>query len=68
MWDFHLTFGNARQEVPDEVSVNNFQGIYLSPQQAKAMFNVLGQNIAQYERTFGQLALEPVGSSTGIVN
>jgi len=59
VWDFHLTFGTARQDNPDAVEVNNFQGIFLSPQQAKAMWNVLGQNLAQYERTFGVLALEP---------
>jgi len=39
--------------------VENFQGIFLSPQQAKALMNVLGHNLAQYEQTFGQLALEP---------
>jgi hypothetical protein len=61
VWDFHLTFGTARQDNPDAVEVSNFQGIYLSPQQAKAMWNVLGQNLAQYERTFGALALEPTG-------
>jgi hypothetical protein len=67
VWDFHLTFGTARQDNPEAVEVNNFQGVYLSPQQAKAMWNVLGQNLAQYERTFGALALEPT-PPTGPVN
>jgi flagellar protein FlaG len=31
----------------------------LSPQQAKALANVLQQNISQYESTFGEIALEP---------
>jgi len=39
--------------------LNNFQGIYLSPQQAKALCNVLLQNIQQYEATFGEIRLEP---------
>ena len=39
------------------------EGIYLSPQQAKALYNVLGHNLAQYEQTFGQLALEPQAPS-----
>jgi hypothetical protein len=39
--------------------VENFQGIYISPQQAKALLNVLGHNLAQYEQTFGAIALEP---------
>jgi hypothetical protein len=31
----------------------------MSPQQAKALLNVLSHNLAQYEQTFGTLALEP---------
>jgi hypothetical protein len=57
--DFFLVFGTMTQDSPDEVQLRTFQGIYLSPQQAKALWNVLGHNIAQYEQTFGPLALEP---------
>jgi Protein of unknown function (DUF3467) len=59
VWDFHLIFGTLHQDSPEQVEVEGFQGIYLSPQQAKALWNVLGHNLAQYEQTFGQLALEP---------
>lgn len=59
VWDFFLIFGTMHQETADQVEVDNFQGIYLSPQQAKALWNVLGHNLAQYEQTFGQLSLEP---------
>lgn len=59
MWDFMLIFGAARQDSPDEVVLRNFQGIYLSPQQAKALWNLLGQNLAQYEQAFGAINLEP---------
>jgi hypothetical protein len=59
VWDFHLVFGQANSEVPDQLSIQNHQGIFLSPQQAKALWNVLGQNIAQYESAFGELNLEP---------
>jgi flagellar protein FlaG len=59
MWDFHLAFGTLRQDSPEEVKIENSQGIYLSPQQAKAFWNVLGQNLAQYQQTFGNIALEP---------
>ncbi len=58
VWDFFLVFGTMSQENPDELTVRNFQGIYLSPQQAKALWNVLGNNLAQYEQTFGTLSLE----------
>ena len=59
VWDFFLVFGTMHQDSSDEVKVENFQGIYLSPQQAKALLNILGHNLAQYEQTFGTLALEP---------
>lgn len=59
VWDFHLVFGQANTESSDQLSIQNHQGIYLSPQQAKALWNVLGQNIAQYEQAFGELNLEP---------
>ena len=59
VWDFFLVFGTMRQDSPEAVLVENFQGIYLSPQQAKALMNILGNNLAQYEQTFGTLALEP---------
>ena len=59
VWDFFLVFGNMHQHSPESVEIKNFQGIYLSPQQAKALLNVLSHNVAQYEQTFGALALEP---------
>jgi len=59
VWDFFLVFGTMHQQSPERVEVKNFQGIYLSPQQAKALLNVLSHNVAQYEQTFGPLALEP---------
>ena len=69
VWDFQMVFGTMHQEKADEVRLLNFQGIYLSPQQAKALWNVLGHNLAQYESTFGKLALEPqVPAAGGPVN
>ncbi|HUS05583.1 MAG TPA: DUF3467 domain-containing protein [Bryobacteraceae bacterium] len=59
LWDFFLMFGTLNQTAADAVSIQNFQGIYLSPQQAKALLNVLQQNISQYESTFGEIRLEP---------
>ena len=59
VWDFQLVFGLASSESPDQVTIRNHQAIYLSPQQAKALWNVLGQNVAQYEQAFGALTLEP---------
>jgi flagellar protein FlaG len=67
LWDFFLMFGTINQTSPDAVSIFNFQGVYLSPQQAKALFNVLQQNISQYEATFGEIRLEPQGQAQGSV-
>ncbi len=59
LWDFFLMFGTVNQTSPETVNIQNFQGIYVSPQQAKALFNVLQQNLSQYEATFGEIRLEP---------
>ncbi len=61
IWDFFLVFGTLDQETADQVRVDNFQGIYLSPQQAKVLANVLNHNVAQYEQTFGPISLEGPG-------
>lgn len=68
VWDFFLGFGTLSQNSPEEVTLANFQGVYLSPQQAKALWNVLGNNLAQYEQTFGSITLEPLPASEGPVN
>ena len=61
LWDFFLLFGRIDQKTPDEVLIESFQGIYMSPQQAKALYNLLRQNIGQYEQAFGEIKLEPQG-------
>ena len=61
VWDFLLVFGLASSESPEQVNIRNQQGIFLSPQQAKALWNILGQNLSQYEQAFGTLNLEPHG-------
>ena len=59
VWDSFLQFGTIEQPSQDLVEITNFQGIYLSPQQAKALLNVLQQNVQQYEQTFGEIKLDP---------
>jgi len=68
VWDFFLVFGTMSQDSPDELNVKNFQGIYVSPQQAKALWNVLGHNLSQYEQTFGAITLEHLPRPEGPVN
>ena len=59
VWDFRLTFGMAFQDTPEQININTFQTVYLSPQQAKALCSVLEQNVLQYEHAFGTISLEP---------
>ena len=67
LWDFFLLFGTVgHNSSPDTVSIQNFQGVYLSPPQAKALLNLLQQNLHQYESAFGEIHLEAQGSS-GVV-
>ena len=68
VWDFFLVFGTMSQDAPDELTVQNFQGIYLSPQQAKALWNILGNNLAQYEQAFGAITLEQLPQPGGPVH
>ncbi len=59
VWDFFLVFGTLQQKDEAHVDVRNFQGVYLSPQQAKALYTILQQNLVNYENTFGEIKLEP---------
>ena len=59
VWDFFLVFGTLQQQSETQVEVRNFQGIYLSPQQAKELLNVLQQNVVNYEAAFGEIKLDP---------
>lgn len=58
VWDFFLVFGTL-VPIEERVEVRNFQGVYLSPQQAKALATILAQNVANYEQTFGEIKLDP---------
>ena len=65
VWDFFLIFGTLQQQSETQVEVRNFQGIYLSPQQAKALMSILQQNVSGYESTFGEIKLDPRMASCG---
>ena len=63
VWDFRLTFGTAYQETAEQITINTFQTVYLSPQQAKALLGLMQQNVGQYEAAFGEIKLEPRAGS-----
>ena len=69
VWDFLLVFGRLQPLNAQDVEVQNFQGIYLSPQQAKALLTILEQNVRQYEGTFGEIKLDPsITAQQGQIN
>ena len=68
VWDFFLGFGTLHQTSETAVDVRNFQGIYLSPQQAKALVQILQQNVINYEKAFGEIKLDPRMATPGGVN
>jgi flagellar protein FlaG len=68
VWDFFLVFGTMQQQSETQVEVHNFQGIYLSPQQAKALMAILQQNVSNYESTFGEIKLDPRMNPSGPVH
>ena len=68
IWDFFLIFGTLQQQTETQVEIRNFQGIYLSPQQAKALLGLLQQNVAGYEGAFGEIKLDPRMTPSGPVH
>src|SRR6201998_2179374 len=68
VWDFFLVFGTLQQQSETQVEVRNFQGIYLSPQQAKALMTLLQQNVNGYETAFGEIKLDPRMATAGQVH
>jgi Protein of unknown function (DUF3467) len=68
VWDFFLVFGTMQQQSETEVEIRNFQGVYFSPQQAKALMRILEQNVSSYEATFGEIKLDPRMAMPGQLN
>jgi uncharacterized protein DUF3467 len=68
VWDFFLAFGMAMPGNGAGIDLLNFQGIYLSPQQAKALALMLQQNLANYEQTFGEIKLDPQIAQSGPIH
>jgi Protein of unknown function (DUF3467) len=68
VWDFFLVFGTLQQQTENQVEIKNFQGIYVSPQQAKALYAILQQNIVQYENAFGEIKLDPRMAPAGPIH
>jgi len=68
VWDFFMVFGTLQQQTENQVEIRNFQGIYLSPQQAKALLGLLQQNVSGYESAFGEIKLDPRMNPAGPIH
>ena len=65
VWDFFLQFGRLTVGTGSEVTFSSFVGVYMSPQQAKALHLVLAQNVAQYESAFGKIRIDNPNPAPG---
>jgi hypothetical protein len=58
-WDFLLDFGKIISSSADKLVVESEVGVYLSPQQAKALLMSLGATIKEYEKVAGEIPGPP---------
>jgi len=49
-WDFRLTFGIVQAASKDSIAIEYHTQVYMSPQHAKAAFELLKQKLEQYEQ------------------
>ncbi len=58
IWDFKLTFGEIKEATQDKLVVWNKASVFMSPQHAKAVSELLAKQIALYEEKFGGIVHE----------
>lgn len=56
-WDFRFVYGRIVHSDDKNVDIENEIMVYMSPQHAKAMSNILVENLKKYEETFGTINL-----------
>lgn len=59
LWDFAMTFGHQEQVGDTESNIVNRVRIFMSPQQTKAMAQLLMNQVQGYEQQFGEIRLMP---------
>ena len=57
-WDFLLDFGKIVAVSDKGVTAENEVGVFLSPQQAKAVLGALTTSVSEYEKRFGTIQYE----------
>src|SRR5260370_630066 len=54
-WDFKFNFGEIVEATEQQLRVRLWVAIYMSPQHAKVLSEVLAKNVATYESKFGKI-------------
>ncbi len=54
-WDFTIAFGQIAEVKDAKLIVQQRATVVMSPEHAKALANVLNNNIASYEKAFGEI-------------
>ncbi|UVT20042.1 MAG: DUF3467 domain-containing protein [Nitrospira sp.] len=58
-WDFRLKGGEIIQANKDSITIKELFTLYLSPNHAKMLSILLSERVAEYEKRFGELPLQP---------
>jgi hypothetical protein len=58
-WDFFFEFGKVLNVTETEVEARAEIGVFMSPQQAKAFIKLCLENLENYEKSFGEIAIQP---------
>lgn len=59
-FDFRLRFGLVESATPELVRVRDVVTVYMSPQHAKSVADLLNKQLVAYEKSFGPLKPGPV--------
>jgi hypothetical protein len=62
-WDFKLYFGQIEEATAERLGILESVAVYVSPQHAKAITDILVAHIKTYEATFGPIPMPPRGGS-----
>jgi flagellar protein FlaG len=61
VYDFQLLLGQIEEATEERLTIRAVAKVAMSPQHAKALANVLAENVSKYEEMFGPLPSAPGG-------
>jgi hypothetical protein len=60
VFDFQIRFNRVIDKLGDELVLVHQATVAMSPQHAKRVWIILGQQLEEYQQKFGQIAVDPV--------